>query len=242
MGAIDPVESANFVPSVQKDFKFWDVGFRDEILKKHSMSSIERLLANNKVWARQCVERNPGYFKNLAGIQNPQYLWVGCSDARVPANTIVGLEPGEVFVHRNVANQIIPSDLNCLSVIQFAVEFLQVKDIIVCGHYGCGGIRGAFEDKSLGLIDKWLKPIKDLSTCNKSALEKIPNFDQRLNQLCELNIRQQVLNACRTTSVQEAWAAGHPLSVHGVVYDLNDGLLRSLDLCISSQEDVKRIS
>jgi len=206
------------------------------------MKSIDRLLANNRSWAQQCVKENPNYFKNLVGIQNPQYLWIGCSDARVPANTIVGLNPGEVFVHRNIANQIIPSDLNCLSVIQFAVEFLQVKDIIVCGHYGCGGVKGALEGKPLGLIDDWLRHIRDLSFRNKIELEKIPNFDQRLNRLCELNIRQQVLNMCGTNSVQEAWDVGRQLSVHGMVYDLHDGLLKNLDLCISSKEDVKRIS
>lgn len=206
------------------------------------MKSIDQLLANNKAWAKQCIKEKPGYFKSLLGIQNPQYLWIGCSDARVPANTIVGLNPGEVFVHRNIANQIIHSDLNCLSVIQFAVEFLHVKDIIVCGHYGCGGIKGALEDKRLGLIDNWLRHIKDLSVRNKAELEKIPDFDQRLNHLCELNIHQQVLNVCGTSSVQEDWEAGHPLSVHGVVYDLRDGLLKSLDLCVSSKEDLKRIS
>ena len=154
----------------------------------------------------------------------------------------MGLNPGEVFVHRNIANQIIPSDLNCLSVIQFAVEFLHVKDIIVCGHYGCGGVKGALENKKLGLIDHWLKHIKDLSLRNKVELEKISDFDQRINRLCELNIHQQVLNVCGTNSVQEAWKAGQPLSVHGVVYKLHNGLIKKLDLCISSPEDVKRIS
>lgn len=152
------------------------------------MKSIEQLLANNKSWAQKCLKDNPRYFQDLLKIQKPNYLWIGCSDARVPANTIVGLNPGEVFVHRNVGNQIIHSDLNCLSVIQFAVEFLQVKDIIVCGHYGCGGIQGAFEDKRLGLIDNWLRHIKDLFIRNKTDLEKISDVDQRLNKLCELNI------------------------------------------------------
>lgn len=206
------------------------------------MNSIDQLLANNKAWAKQCVQDNPDYFKNLAGIQNPKYLWIGCSDARVPANTIVGLNPGEVFVHRNVANQIIDSDLNCLSVIQFAVEFLKVKDIIVCGHYGCGGVQGALENKKLGIIDHWLKHIKDLSVCNKAELEKISDFDHRLNRLCELNVHQQVLNVCHTNSVQEAWKAGQPLSVHGVVYNLHDGLIKNLNLCVSSKEDVKHIA
>lgn len=206
------------------------------------MKSIEQLLANNKSWAQKCLKENPHYFQDLLKIQKPQYLWIGCSDARVPANTIVGLNPGEVFVHRNVGNQIIHSDLNCLSVIQFAVEFLQVKDIIVCGHYGCGGVQGAIQDKRLGLIDNWLRHIKDLYIRNKAQLEKISDADQRLNKLCELNIHQQVLNVCGTSSVQEAWEAGRKLSVHGVVYDLHDGLLKSLDLCVSSKKDVKQIS
>jgi carbonic anhydrase len=200
------------------------------------------LLSNNKVWAEGCVKENPNYFQKLAQIQNPQYLWIGCSDARVPANSIVGLNPGEIFVHRNIANQIMPSDLNALSVIQFAVEFLRVTDIIVCGHYGCGGVKGAFEDEKLGLIDGWLKPIKELSVRNKAALEKIAELDKRLNRLSELNVHQQVLNVCGTKSVQEAWKAGRLLSVHGLIYDLHDGFLKKLDLCISSQEDVKRIS
>lgn len=203
------------------------------------MKPIDLLLSNNKAWAQQCLKENPRYFQNLVGIQNPQYLWIGCSDARVPANTIVGLNPGEVFVHRNIANQIIHSDLNCLSVIQFAVEFLHVKNIIVCGHYGCGGVKGALEDKRLGLIDNWLRHIKDLSVRHKAELEKIADFDQRLNKLCEINVHQQVLNLCGTTSVQEAWEEGRPLSIHGVVYDLHDGLLKNLNLCISSKEDIK---
>src|SRR3990167_180341 len=178
------------------------------------MKSIDRLLANNKTWAKQCLKENPRYFQNLVGIQNPNFLWIGCSDARVPANTIVGLNPGEVFVHRNIANQIFPSDLNCLLVIQFAVEFLKVKDIIVCGHYGCGGVQNAVEKKRLGLIDRWLKPIKELSLQHKTELEKITDPEQRLNRLSELNIRQQVLNACATDSVQTAWKAGQGLLVH----------------------------
>lgn len=206
------------------------------------MKSIEQLLKNNKTWAKQCLQENPDYFKKLTGIQNPQYLWIGCSDARVPANTIVGLNPGEVFVHRNVANQIIHSDLNCLSVIQFAVEFLQVKDIIVCGHYGCGGVKGALEGKRLGLIDNWIRHIKDLSHRHKTELDKITDFDQRVNRLCELNTHQQVINICGASSVQEAWETGRPLSIHGVVYDLRDGLLKSLDYSISSQEEANKIT
>ncbi len=205
------------------------------------MKSIDQLLANNKSWAKRCLKENPHYFQKLLGIQSPHYLWIGCSDARVPANTIVGLNPGEIFVHRNVANQIIPSDLNALSVIQFAVEFLQVKDIIVCGHYGCGGVRGALEDKKLGLIDNWLIHIKDLSTRHKAQLEKISDFEERLNCLCELNVHQQVLNVCNTMSVQTAWKKGHELSVHGLIYDLNDGLLKNLDLCLSSPKDVENL-
>lgn len=206
------------------------------------MKPIDRLLANNKSWAQECVKKNPDYFKKLLGIQNPQYLWIGCSDARVPANTIVGLNSGEVFVHRNVANQVIHSDLNSLSVIQFAVEFLHVTDIIVCGHYGCGGVRGALENKRLGLIDNWLRHIKDLSVRNKIELEKISDFDQRVNRLCELNVHQQVINVGGTSSVQEAWEAGRPLSIHGLIYDLSDGLLKTQDLCVASKEELQLIT
>ncbi len=206
------------------------------------MKSIDRLLANNKSWARGLARKNPRYFKNLAAIQRPQYLWIGCSDARVPANTIIGLNPGEVFVHRNIANQVPPRDLNCLSVIQFAVEFLKVRDIIICGHYGCGGVRGAASNEKMGLIDRWLKPIKKLARLNCAELETIPDFEERLKRLCELNIHQQVLNICRTATVQRAWKIGQPLSIHGMIYDLHDGLLTKLDLRISSQKDLKRIS
>ncbi len=204
-------------------------------------NSIDRLLANNKAWAARCLKENPRYFQDLVDIQKPQYLWIGCSDARVPANTIVDLNPGEVFVHRNIANQIQLTDLNCISVITFAVEFLKVKDIIVTGHYGCGGVRGALEGLDLGIINNWLVPIKDLAKRNEQELNQIPDFNQRHQKLCELNVHQQVFNVCRTDSVQKAWASGQPLSVHGLVYDLHDGYLTSLDVCISSSEDMKRI-
>lgn len=206
------------------------------------MKPIEKLLENNKTWAKNCIKNDPLFFENLVNIQNPNFLWIGCSDARVPANTLAGLKPGEVFVHRNVGNQIVHSDLNCLTVIEFAVKFLKVKDIIVCGHYGCAAVKGALENKRLGLIDNWLRHIKDLSDRNKIELEKISDPQQRFNQLCEINIHQQVINVCNTSSVQEAWDSGQDISVHGIVYDLHDGLLKELDLCISSKEDLQKIS
>jgi carbonic anhydrase len=206
------------------------------------MKSIDRLLANNKSWAKRRLRENPRYFSKLAKIQKPRYLWIGCSDARVPANTIVGLNPGEVFVHRNVANQVGPGDLNCLSVIQFAVEVLKVRDVIVCGHYGCGGIRGSLDKKGKDPLSRWLSPVRTLFVRYQNQLEGIADLNQRLNCLCEINIHQQVLNACRTPSVQRAWREGRKLSVHGIVYDIHDGLIDSLDLCISSKKDLDRIS
>jgi len=202
------------------------------------MGSINHLLANNAAWAARCLQENSSFFQDLAAVHSPNYLWIGCSDARVPANTLLGLKPGEVFVHRNIANQVPPSDLNCLAVIQHAVESLKVKDIIVCGHYGCGGIQGALGIQGVGrIVHNWLGPLKDLSLRNQEDLDAIPDPIRRANRLSELNVRQQVLNVCQTSCVQEAWKAGRELSVHGLVYAIEDGLLRSLDLCISGQGD-----
>lgn len=205
------------------------------------MRVLKHLFDNNRAWADQMRREDPDFFKNLAAQQSPPYLWIGCADSRVPANQIVGLLPGEVFVHRNVANVVSHTDLNCLSVIQYAVEVLQVEHIIVCGHYGCGGVAGALADVPLGLIDNWLRQIKDVY--DRSDLSRSDEVDstQRTNAMCELNIAAQVHNVCHTTIVQDAWRRGQNLSVHGWIYSLDDGLLRDLDLCISNPEQLAEI-
>lgn len=178
-------------------------------------------------------EKDPEFFSLLSRQQTPDYLWIGCSDSRVPANQIVNLPPGELFVHRNIANLVIRTDLNCLSVIQFAVEVLKVKHIIICGHYGCGGIQAAMEDKSYGLIDNWLCHIRDLSRLNTAKLAELKQ-PEKLDLLCELNVKEQVVNACNTSIVQKAWKSGAELSVHGWIYNIENGILKELDTCITS--------
>ncbi len=197
------------------------------------MNSIQQLIEKNKTWADKCLKEDPQYFEKLAAVQKPDYLWIGCSDARVPANTILGLASGEVFVHRNVANQVIHSDFNCLSVIQFAVEFLKVKEIIVCGHYGCGGILGAMSGQRMGLIDHWLWHIKNTYALHQQELEAITNEKERAKRLCELNVQEQVKHVCSTNIVQDAWKAGQKLSVHGLVYDIHDGLIHDLKVSVT---------
>jgi carbonic anhydrase len=176
---------------------------------------LEKLFQNNRKWVARREKTEPGYFARLSEIQRPEYLWIGCSDSRVPANEIVGLDPGELFVHRNVANVVVHTDLNCLSVIQFAVHNLGVKHIIVCGHYGCGGVRAAAETKSHGLIDNWLRHIKDVYRENARELDRIRSVKQKTDRLCELNVRAQVANVCATSAVQDAWKKGKSLTVHG---------------------------
>ncbi|NIA70021.1 carbonic anhydrase [Pelagibius litoralis] len=190
---------------------------------------VQTLIQRNIHWATERVEQDPDYFKRLSDIQNPRYLWIGCSDSRVPANVIAGLEPGEVFVHRNVANLLHPGDLNGLSVLQYAVESLQVRQIIVCGHYGCGGINAAVEAQRHGLIDHWLQPIRDTAALCAGELENLGDQTQRMNRLCELNVMAQVKRVAETPIVQDAWGRGQALEVHGLVYGLNDGRLRNLD-------------
>lgn len=203
------------------------------------MGSIKHLLENNRAWAARCLKDDPNYFSELKAIHDPNYLWIGCSDARVPANTLLGLKSGEVFVHRNIANQVSHLDLNCLSVIQHAVEALQVKDIIVCGHYGCGGIQGALGIQKVGVdVDHWIRPIKDIYAKYRAELEATKDPVKRTNQLCELNVRAQVLHVCQTSFVRDAWSAGKELSVHGLIYSIEDGLLRCIDLRISSEEEM----
>ena len=199
------------------------------------MKTLGHLFANNRAWAAEMTRQDPEFFARLSRQQAPQYLWIGCSDSRVPANQIVGLLPGEMFVHRNVANVVVHADLNCLSAIQFAVEVLRVGHIIVCGHYGCGGVLAALRDDRLGLIDNWLRHVQDVRRKHRAQLDALETEAQRHSRLCELNIAEQVENVCRTTVVRDAWARGQTLSVHGWVYDLRDGLLRDLGLCVTAE-------
>jgi carbonic anhydrase len=205
------------------------------------MTRIQELFENNKAWSKRQIESDPDFFNRLTKLQKPKYLWIGCSDSRVPANQILGLAPGEVFVHRNVANLVVHSDLNCLSVIQFAVEVLQVEHIIVCGHYGCGGITAACSNQQFGLIDNWLRNIKDTYDRHRAEIEEITDADARQDKVCELNVLTQVLNVCHTTIVQNAWARGQKLEVHGIVYRLNDGLLHDLAVHVTSIDQIEEV-
>ena len=205
------------------------------------MSDLQLLFDNNRRWAQEQLAADPHYFKKLASLQAPRYLWIGCSDSRVAANQILGLMPGEVFVHRNIANLIVHTDINALSVIQYAVEALKVQDIIVCGHYGCGGVHAAYQNKQLGLIDNWLRNIKDTYHKYRGELESISAEQGRLDRLCELNVVEQVNNVCHTAIVQNAWAKGQPLSVHGLIYDLKNGYLQDMNLCINNAAQLSNI-
>ena len=200
------------------------------------MSTIKHLFENNKQWADKITAKNPEFFQSLSEQQTPQYLWIGCSDSRVPANKLLGMQPGEVFVHRNIANQVIHSDLNCLSVIQYAVEVLKVKDISVCGHYGCGGVNAAFHDQSNGFIDNWLRHIQDVYRFHKDKLEAVSDEAERVNLLCELNVIEQVGNVCNTTVLRNAWLAEQNVTVHGLVYNLKDGILKDLNVSVSGNK------
>ena len=192
------------------------------------MRDIKNLFDKNRHWARELKKKDPKFFVKLSRLQSPRFLWIGCSDSRVPANEITGLLPGELFVHRNVANLVVHTDLNCLSVVQYAVDVLRVKHIILCGHYGCGGVRAAMESARLGLIDNWLRHIKDVEGKHKSDLARIKSDKKRFERLCELNVLEQAHNICQTTIVRDAWRKGRALSVHAWIYDLRDGLLREL--------------
>lgn len=202
------------------------------------MSNLEHLLRNNNNWAAASVARDPDFFNRLVDQQSPEYLWIGCSDSRVPANEIVGLLPGELFVHRNVANVVVPSDLNCLSVIQFAVDVLRVKHVIVCGHYGCGGVQAAYEGKRLGLIDNWLRHVQFVLRAHRDAIEALPESERR-SRLCELNVIEQMQNVACTSILQNAWQRGQEVTVHGWIYDLRDGRARELGTAISGLEDIE---
>ena len=193
------------------------------------MRTLKHLLERNQAWAAAIKAEDPDFFSDLSKQQNPEYLWIGCSDSRVPANQIVNMPPGEIFVHRNIANVVVHTDLNCLSVIQYAVEFLKVRHIIVCGHYGCGGVRAAMDDEQYGLLDSWLRHIKDVERFNEERLKNL-SPDEQFNLLCELNVKEQFTNVCNTPVVQSAWEAGVKLTVHGLIYSIENGILRSLVL------------
>ena len=197
------------------------------------MSSIRHLLDRNRDWAADVVAREPGFFRRLAAQQAPRYLWIGCADSRVPANEIVGLMPGELFVHRNVANVVVHSDLNCLSVLQYAVEVLRVEHVIVCGHYGCGGVEAAWKRTPLGLIDNWLRHVQDVADRHQSRFTRTMTDAHKVDRLCELNVLEQAANVCRTTIVQDAWRRGQALQVHGWIYRLQNGLIQDLGLSVA---------
>jgi carbonic anhydrase len=192
------------------------------------MSNLDNLFAKNLIWAEDIKQKDPEYFSTLAKQQTPEYLWIGCSDSRVPANQLLDLAPGELFVHRNVANLVIHTDLNCLTVLNYAVEFLKVKHVMVTGHYGCGGVKAAMENNKLGLIDYWLRNIRDVYYANQTEMDSIGDETLRLRRLCELNVLQQVDNVARSNIVQNAWARGQELSIHGWAYDIHDGILHKL--------------
>ena len=192
------------------------------------MENLEHLFKNNKEWAESITKEDPDFFTNLSKLQSPEYLWIGCSDSRVPSNQLLNLAPGEVFVHRNIANMVIHSDLNCLSVIQYAVEVLKVKHIIVCGHYGCGGIKASMENSDHGLIDNWLGHIKDVHRLHADELKKISDATDKFHRLCELNVIEQVNNICNATIVKNAWKNGASLSVHGWIYNIENGILKDI--------------
>jgi len=196
--------------------------------------SLKKLLDNNRAWAKDMLAQDPKFFSRLEGQQSPQYLWIGCSDSRVPANQITGLMPGEVFVHRNIANVVVHTDLNCLSVIQFAVDILKVRHIILCGHYGCSGVQAAMTKHRIGLSDNWLRHVQDVAARHDSELRTITDQNQRHRTLCEMNAREQVQNIAQCTAVQEAWERGQPLELHGWIYDLKDGLITDLGVSRSS--------
>jgi carbonic anhydrase len=203
------------------------------------MRSLPELFENNRRWAAAAVAREPDYFARLTAQQTPRYAWIGCSDSRVPANEIVGLPPGQLFVHRNVANVVVHTDLNCLSVLQYAVEVLRVGHVIVCGHHGCGGVRAALEGAKLGLIDNWLRHVQDVHAKHDARVAAIADLPQRVDRLCELNVIEQVVNVCETTIVQDAWGRGQSLVVHGWIYALEDGLLRDLEFCVGAADEVR---
>ena len=202
------------------------------------MRILQNLFDNNKKWADKITRNDPDFFNKLCKQQAPEYLWIGCSDSRVPANEIVNLLPGEIFVHRNIANVVAHTDLNCLSVIQYAIDVLGIKHIIVCGHYGCGGVKAAMDNQEHGLIDNWLRHIKDVYRYNQAKMDAVTNAEEKFDRLCELNVMEQVMNVCHTTMVQNAWKAGKYLAVHGWIYSIRNGILKDLDCTITGPDQV----
>lgn len=203
------------------------------------MLTLKGLFENNRRWAAGVTARDPRFFETLSMQQSPRYLWIGCADSRVPANEIVGLLPGELFVHRNVANVVVPTDLNCLAVLQYAIDVLKVEHVIVCGHYGCGGVQAAEANLSLGLVDQWLQYVRDVRERHRPFLDARRDTAERVDRLCELNVVEQVRNVCQTAVVQDAWGRAQTLSVHGWIYALRDGLLRDLAFTVQAATDVE---
>lgn len=203
------------------------------------MKYLPELFENNRLWSLARLHEDPEYFQRLVKLQAPKYLWIGCSDSRVPANQITGLNPGEVFVHRNIANVIVHTDLNCLSVVHYAIEVLRVQHLIVCGHYGCGGVRAALDDKPSGLIDNWLRHIEDVRERHENILATIGDYDGKWAKLCELNVIEQIRNVARSTPVSDAWRAGQELMLHGWIYGLEDGRLVDLKMSARSSEELE---
>jgi carbonic anhydrase len=202
------------------------------------MDNLKECFDANQEWSSRMRERDPEFFERLKHQQRPEILWIGCSDSRLTPDRIVQKQPGEIFVHRNVANVVVHTDMNCLSVLQYGIEVLGVRHIVVCGHYGCGGVLAALQSRPLGLIDNWLRHIRDVHATHRAELDSIGDSDRRADRLCELNVAAQVANVCRTTIVQDAWRQGLPLTVHGWIYSVADGLLRDLDICVENAEQI----
>ena len=205
------------------------------------MNSLDHLLENNERWAEKMKAKDAEYFSRIYDVQTPKYLWIGCSDSRISANMTMGLKPGELFVHRNIANVVVHTDMNCLSVIQFAVEALGVEHIIVCGHYNCGGVKAALDNVRFGLINNWLRHIQDVMHLHENALEAVEDAEQRVSKLCELNVLEQTLNVCETTFVQDAWGKNQNLTVHGWIYDMREGVLKKLGIYLENSEQFENL-
>jgi len=205
------------------------------------MKRVEKLLADNKIWAEEMKKSDARFFERLSKLQTPKFLWIGCSDSRITPSVSIGLLPGELFVHRNIANLVVHTDMNCLSVMQFAVEVLRVEHIIVCGHYGCGGVQAALENVRLGLIDNWLRHIQDVGRDYRIELEAAENREARLDKLCEINVIEQVMNAGQTTVMQDAWRRGQEISIHGWIYHITDGIFQDLHVTLDSLEDLNNL-
>lgn len=203
--------------------------------------NVDKLFENNKDWVKKKLHVDPDYFNRLANLQTPKYLWIGCSDSRVMANEIIGLESGELFVHRNIANVVVHTDMNCISVLHYAVKVLKVEHVLVVGHYGCGGVKAAMSNQQFGLIDNWLRNIKDVYRTHEKELNDISNEDDRFKRLCELNVKEQVFNVCATSIIQNEWHSGSKLTVHGWIYDIHDGILKDLGVSVNSKKQLNSV-